>query len=135
MPVTYHIDKLRGRIHTKCSGEATLDEAFEHLNQLQKDPDCPAVLNVLLDLTDTVSVPESEGLRQVSEEMIRIQPRIRFNAFAILVPNDHLFGMSRMFIVFARNTFRAGHVFRTFENADLWLNSFPLPPPEGHVIL
>jgi hypothetical protein len=97
---------------------------MEHLRILRLDPDRPDVANVLLDLSDTVSVPDSDALRALGDELNRLREILRLNACAVLVMNDHLYGMSRMFLVFAREGFRASHVFRTIDNAERWLDSY-----------
>jgi len=126
MPILYQIDPATHFIHTRCVGDTTLEDARDHLQTLQEDPMCPEWLNVLLDLTETTSVPDSDELRIVSEEIGRVRG-IRFNACAIFTMDEHFFGMARMFAVFARNHFQAMHVFRTLDNASKWLDSFEAP--------
>ncbi|HWB60329.1 MAG TPA: hypothetical protein VG733_12615 [Chthoniobacteraceae bacterium] len=125
MPIVYQIDSPNCFIHTRCVGNIALQDARDHLLALQADPICPASLNVLLDLTETVTVPDSDDLRIISDEIGRVQG-IRFNACAIYTVDDHLYGMARMFVVFARNRFQAMHVFRTLDNARRWLDSFQI---------
>ena len=48
MPVTYKIDKADGIIRTKCTGPVTIGEVIEHFHALERDPDCPSRLDVLL---------------------------------------------------------------------------------------
>jgi hypothetical protein len=123
MPIIYQIDPAKYSIHTRCVGAATLQEARDHLDALQADPACPPSLNVLLDLTETTSVPDIEELQLISEEIGRVH-NIRFNACAILTTDDHFYGMARMFAAFSRHRFKAMHVFRTLNNARKWLDSF-----------
>ena len=130
MPILYQIEPTRYFIHTRCVGDTTLEDARNHLRDLQADPECPQELNVLLDLTETTGVPESEELRIVSDELGLVRG-IRFNACAIYTTNDHFFGMARMFVVFARHRFQAMHVFRTLDNAQKWLESFEMPVGSG----
>lgn len=126
MPIIYQLEPDRYFIHTRCVGNATLEDARAHLLTLQADPACPSSLNVLLDLTETTSVPERDELILISDEIGRVRG-IRFNACAIYTTDDHFFGMARMFAVFARNRFQAMHVFRTLNNARKWLDSFQAP--------
>ena len=128
MPVTYQIDKARSLIHTRCHGMVMFEEVMGHFQTLIDDPDCPPRLNVLLDLTESETAPESDQLRAVSAEIGRIQSAVKFNACAVVVSSDLLFGMSRMFVVFARSYFEATHVFRTFDSAEKWLETYRLPP-------
>lgn len=125
MPITYQIEPERHFIHTRCVGDTTLEDARNHLQALQADPICPPSLNVLLDLTETTSVPDRDEFILIGEEIGRVRT-IRFNACAIFTTDDHLYGMARMFVVFVGNRFQAMHVFRTMNNAKKWLDSFPL---------
>jgi hypothetical protein len=123
MPVVYQIDKIQRIIRTKCVGYVTLDEVVDHFRVLEQDPDCQEPLDVLLDLTETTSLPGSRELRVVSQELNRIRPSIRFEACAIVTDRPALFGMARMFEVFAAGYFRVTRVFRALCEAEAWLNS------------
>jgi hypothetical protein len=123
MPVTYQLDKTQRIIRTKCVGYVTLDEVVDHFRILEQDPDCPACLDVLLDLSGTTSLPESDQLRIVSQEVSRIQTRVQFGACAIVADTDALFGMARMFEVFAAGSFRVTRAFRVLAKAEVWLDS------------
>ena len=121
MPVSYEIDKVKGMIHTKCSGAVTLEEVIDHFRVLEKDPDCPRHLDVLLDLTEQTSIPRSENLRDVAREISRIRGTIQFGTCAIVAGSGTLFGMLRMFEVFTEPYFRQTRVFRTAPEAEAWL--------------
>ncbi len=125
MPVTYHIDKTRGLIYTDCVGNVTPDEVFEHFRVLERDPECPARLDVLLDLNACTSVPDRHQLRGVSGQIGRIRDKVRFEDCAIVAGSDVLFGMSRMFEVFASAWFREVRVCRARDEAESWLSSRP----------
>jgi hypothetical protein len=123
MPVTYSIDKAQGIIRTKCAGFVTLKQVVDHFRMLEQDPDCSSCLDVLLDLSETSSLPESVQLKAVSDEIGRIRTRVQFGACAIVATRDALFGMARVFEVFAAERFRATQVFRVYEDAEAWLAS------------
>ena len=123
MPVRYEIDKAKRMIHTKCSGAVTLEEVIDHFRVLEKDPDCPHQLDVLLDLTEQTSIPRSENLRDVAREISRIRGTIQFGTCAIVAGSGVLFGMLRMFEVFTEPYFRRTCVFRTAPEAEAWLAS------------
>jgi len=123
MPVTYEINTTRRLIHTHCVGPVTLEEVLGHFTELIQDPACPDHLDVLLDLTETTSLPTSNQLRAVSSEIARVSPRVQFGRCAIVTSNDAWFGTARMFEVYAVNYFRATDVFRTVNDAVLWLES------------
>src|SRR5262245_58911819 len=123
MPVTYEIDRAKYLVRTSCTGATTLDEVLQHFAVLIQDPQCPEQLNVHLDLSDQTSLPASEQLRAVAMEIARIVPRVRFLNCAIIAPKDAMFGMARMFEVFAEQQFEATRVFRTKEEGALWLDT------------
>ena len=125
MPITYHIDAAKRRIHTRCVGPVTPGEVSDHFAVLVRDPVCPDELDVLLDLSEMTSLPERDQLRDVTSTIARIRARVRFGRCAIIAPQDALFGMSRMFEVFAAEYFLATQVFRAVHDGALWLESPP----------
>jgi len=78
---------------------------------------------VLLDLSESASVPESRQLQDVSQQIGRIRQTVRFGACAIVAPSDVLFGMSRMFEVLAEKWFRETRVCRARAEGEAWLTS------------
>ncbi|SRR6266540_2308203 len=123
MPVSYEIAKARGIIRTTCAGRVTFGEVVDHFQALEQDPDCPKRLDVLLDLRETTTLPTSDQLRAVSEEIGRIRSKVQFDACAILAATDALFGSAMVFEVFAARRFRATKVFREPDEAEAWLES------------
>jgi hypothetical protein len=58
-------------------------------------------LDVLLDLSETTSLPGRIELRAVTTEIARIRPFVSLGRLAIVASRDALFGMARMFQAFA----------------------------------
>ena len=123
MSVTYQIAKANRVIRTRCTGPVTIEEVIHHFGALERDPDCPARLDVLLDLSAATSIPKTENLRSITLEISRIRGRVQFGSCAIVACTDGLFGMLRMFEVFAEQYFRESCVFRTVGEAEAWLAS------------
>ena len=123
MPVTYKIDKMNRLIRTRCYGKVTIEEVLEHFRLLGEDSGVPDQVDVLLDSSEQTSVPEKENLRQVIEAIGKIRGRVHFGALAIVATNTALFGMLRMFEVFAEPYFSESCVFRTLDEAETWLAS------------
>jgi hypothetical protein len=121
MPVSYSLDQGSAVIRTRCTGDVTFAEVVDHFRALRQDPNCPACLDVLLDLTKITSIPSSDQLQAVSRVIGGVQETVRFDGCAIAASTDVLFGMSRMFEVLARESFRATCVFRTVDEAEAWL--------------
>jgi len=124
--VTYAIDANKGLIHTRCVGQVTVDQVINHFRELERDPVCPNRLDVLLDVHEMTSVPESDQLRAVGREIARIREKVGFGACAIVARGDAIFGMMRVFAVLAEQYFRAIRVFRGDAEAEQWLTSHRL---------
>jgi hypothetical protein len=131
MPVTYTIYPAKNLIHTRCIGDVTLEEVTEHFRELERDPNRPDRLNVLLDLSEMTSVPEAQQVRGASYQVEKILRSVQFQAVAIVVWNDVLFGMMRMFEAFAHEYFTATQVFRQTADAEAWLVSHELKSNPG----
>lgn len=121
MPVIYEFDVNGKLVRTRCVGNVTLEEVVGHFATLQQDPNCPNYLDVLLDLAELTSLPNQNELRTVSQTIGKARPRVVFGSCAIVAPRDAVFGMMRMFEVFAQQHFRATHVFRAVSEAEKWL--------------
>jgi hypothetical protein len=123
MPVTYQIDKARQLIRTRCVGPVTIEEVLGHFRELERDPECPGHLDVLLDLSEETSLPKPQNLREITSAIRGIRETVRFGKCAIVAPSDGLFGLLRMFEVFAEQYFHESYVFRTTEEAEKWLTA------------
>jgi len=62
MPLTYHIDKTNRITHVRSIEPVTLAEVIDHFHVLQRDPECPDRLDVLLHLSEQSSIPTKEHL-------------------------------------------------------------------------
>jgi hypothetical protein len=122
MPVKYTIDTKERVIRTQCTGMVTLAEVIDHFRELERDPECAERLDVLLDLSQVDSLPNSNQIRAISLELKTLQ-NVRFDACAIVAVRDALFGMLRMFEVMVQGYFRAICVFRATTEAEAWLAS------------
>jgi hypothetical protein len=123
MPVSYQIDSARGIIRTRCCGAVTIEEVIGHFQTLERDPQCPDRIDVLLDLSEQITVPTTENLRAVTHEIGRVHGRVQFGNCAVIACTDALFGMLRMLEVFAERYFRQTRVFRTAPEANAWLSA------------
>ena len=123
MPIPYQIDHTQSFIHTKCVGNVSLEEVLGHFDELEKDPDCPPRLDVLLDFSDMQSLPDTDQLVAVADQMRHVAYRVKFGACAIVAKSDIMFGIARMYTVYAEPHFATARVFRDFLQAEFWLNS------------
>jgi hypothetical protein len=123
MPVTYSIDVNRKLIATSCGGAVTFAEVLDHFRSLVADPACSGRLDVLLDLSELKSLPETPQLQSLGPTLGMVRGKAQFGDCAIVARTDVLFGMMRMFAVFAEKHFREIQVFRVVAEADRWLMS------------
>ncbi len=123
MPVSYQIDRELALIRTRCRGDVGFAEVVDHFRELESDASLPARLDVLLDLTEMQSVPETDQLQSVAREVAHLQEKLEWGACAIVAKSDLLFGMSRVFHAFAEVHFARSSVFRDLEAAERWLAS------------
>jgi hypothetical protein len=124
MPITYEIDRTRHLIRTTCYGVVRLPDVMAHFDALQKDPDRPDRLDVLLDLRDIETPPQAPQLQAVADR-VGLMEGLVFGACAIVANKESaMFGMARMFEVLARAHFAAIKTFRDVPSAEEWLESF-----------
>jgi len=129
MPLTYHVDRDAGLIETKGTGGLSFEEVLDHLQQLEADASLPERLDVLLDLSEVTSLPESEQLRDIAGKVGRID--VAWGFCAIVASRDALFGMLRVFTVLAEQRFLESRVFREREQAERWLSDSRSIRPTG----
>ena len=131
MSVIYQIDAYQRVIRTKCSGQVILQEVIDHFRQLAQDSSLPDRLDVLLDLSEVTSLPESRQLSAVGQEVRRISSLVRFGACAIVVNRDALFGMMHVFEVTTQEYFNETCIFRSVDDAEAWLMTQPWGGHDG----
>ncbi len=81
MPVTYSIDATRRLIHTVCTGHLNFAEVMDHFRQLKVDPACCGRMDVLLDVSNADSLPESNQIGAVGTALGAIRPKVQFEAW------------------------------------------------------
>jgi hypothetical protein len=123
MPIAYRIDTAHKLIRTECVGYVTLAEVITHFRELEADPNCPPHADVLLDVTEEVTIPSSDELRNVALAIAGIRRKVEFRLCAIVASTNALFGMMRMFEVFTEKYFQETRAFRTLPEAEAWLAS------------
>jgi stage II sporulation SpoAA-like protein len=123
MPITYEIDSTRNLIRTTCFGHVRLPDVMAHFDALQRDPNRPDRLDVLLDLRGMTTPPEAPQLQAVADRVSLVEGLV-FGACAIVTNKESMFGMARMFEVLARAHFAAIRSFRDVAEAEEWLETF-----------
>jgi hypothetical protein len=127
MPITYEIDADSNFIRTECVGDVTLDEVLDHFRVLEADPALPESLDVLLILDQMTMLPDRNKLRAAADRIGQVRSKVRWGVCAITTTSDAMFGMIRMFEVFAEGIFTATKVFRKRSDAEDWFWSVRTP--------
>jgi hypothetical protein len=123
MPISYEIDPVAEIVRVRVVDEVTLAETLDVLHALGADPATPARLDMLADLRRTPGLPQTGQLRAIVRELGRLAPKLRWGACALVASSDSVYGVSRMFAVYAERAFEAVQVFRKLEEAEAWLTS------------
>jgi hypothetical protein len=124
LPITYEIDRARKLIRTRCFGATSIAEVLEHFEELRAEPELPARVNVLLDLSSLVTAPERDQLRAIVAEMKDLgSGALSWGVLAIVAKTDLLFGMSRILGVFVEDSFSNTGVFRQLAEAERWIDA------------
>jgi hypothetical protein len=123
MSISWALDEGSRLIRTVGVGDVTAGEVASHLEELGGSLAEGVRFDVLLDLGGCTSLPTSEQLRAIAAQLGRLGGRHRFGRCAIVARCDALFGMSRMFEVFAQEQFAETRAFRAADEAERWLRS------------
>ena len=115
------IDKAAGLIRTRCEGNVTLEEVLNHFQTLKNDPERPAHLDVFLDFREIKSSPSAAEIRQASYGPLILGGLVKFGFCAIVADRHVIYGMARMWAVFAERFFTEVMVFRSATEAEMWL--------------
>jgi hypothetical protein len=123
MSITYTIDQDRQIIFTEILGKITLQDVLEHFRMLKTDHNVPPNLDVLLDLRQTKSIPSTQQIELITEEIHHLQSKIAWRYCAIVASEPALYGMARVLGVIAEKIFSEIQVFYTYDEAIIWLES------------
>jgi hypothetical protein len=122
MPISYRIDSSRGLILTTASDTLTIDDLIAHKAALLADPQFRPGLKELSDVRGvrslTLGPPEMRRLASLDSEH---KARLGDYRLALVVPEDFLFGMARMYQQLTEENLPDIGVFRSVEKAVEWL--------------
>jgi hypothetical protein len=121
MPVLYEIDRDRALVRTTCAGFVTFEQVMAHFAALERDPRRRDMMDVILDLRQVTSMPETSQLRQVAERIAAGESRLEYGRLAIVAVEPERVGMGKLFVQFAKGRFAAATVVPTIQDADRWL--------------
>jgi hypothetical protein len=126
MPIKADIVENGQRINFTCSGEFTAQEIINAKRSLMADTETARkVTTFLVSLVEVsafeVDASEIRTLAEVDRRLSQLIPRA---AVAVVAPNDHDYGMARMWETITDIPGWTRHVFRTLPEAEAWLQQF-----------
>lgn len=121
--ITYRIKSELNTVFTVYEGQVGIEDLIQQTQLVQADPKFKRNMNSLVDLTR--AIPESDiDLEKVNQykEFIESMQKIRGTCkWAIVAPDDLVFGLSRMFEMLTGNLDIQAKVFRSDREAREWL--------------
>ena len=122
MPITYRIDEARGLVITTATGTLTDKDILGLKSRLAADPLWAPSMRELSDVRaiDRLEVTSAGVQKMVWRD--EHLPSIREYRLAIIAPQDHVFGMARMYEMLTNHSVPNVAVFRELDEALNWLS-------------
>jgi hypothetical protein len=122
MPISFHLDPRRDTVLVRGTGTLSLDEVLRLLDDLAVAGPQIRGKNGVIDAahaTDTQMTFDS--IRRISDRVSQMEDLFRNTRWAVVAPDDALFGVARMY-----ETLRSGgpfevRVFRSASDAEAWV--------------
>ena len=119
MSITYVIDERLKLVRTDSSGPIQVQEIIDHLSAQRRDKTVP--YREVIDVRGvTPPYLSSSQIWQAAQAVMAVALESPPGPRAIVVTNDAVFGMCRMFSTLVEDTFPI-RVFRDAETAEHWL--------------
>jgi hypothetical protein len=96
MPLTYHVDKDAGIVHSRGSGVLTLEDLVGYFAATRADPDFDPMMHRVMDLREVKQLPSSVDVRTIAA-FARTKAPVETARMAIIASSDLAFGVSMMF--------------------------------------
>jgi len=122
MPISYRIDPSRALVLTEAWGSLTDADILAHKDRLLKDP---AFRPSMVQLSDVRRVEDLQVTRDGVAAMVQHDVTHAVHRgghrLAIVISLDVVFGMARMYQIMSEQNDSTVGVFRTMEEAMVWL--------------
>ena len=109
------------RFHVRASGEVTVVEIQSAIAGILSHPRMHSGTDVLVDAREVERVPTTPDLRRVARWM-KPMVDVGLGAVGIVTENPVIFGVARMFSVFAEAVGASVGAFRDVDEARAWLS-------------
>ena len=124
MPITYDIDERAGRVHIVFSGVITDADLMSTFQRLYQDPRHRVGMGELTDCRPVERVEiTGAGLQRLADATSAwLDPAGTSWKVAVVVPNDEVFGLGRMYELMREGSPENVRVFRDIALAEGWLS-------------
>ncbi|MEO7084953.1 MAG: hypothetical protein ABI442_13840 [Gemmatimonadaceae bacterium] len=119
MPFSYSIDSSRRLLLTKAWGILSDADILAGAAEVRGDPGFDPTYSEIMDLCDVADIAMSPSIMAGIAGRSIFKPGVRR---AFVTQNEMQFGMARMFATFGASRGHQWRVFRSTEDALLWLN-------------
>ena len=119
MPITTVFEEPRTFVLT-ASGDVTYEEGHMAIEEMTEHPRLEPGVNVLADCRTVTGVPSTQELRRLAGELRPLLAR-GAGRIAIVTANAWVYGIARMFSVFAELVNARVHAFMGINEARSWL--------------
>jgi hypothetical protein len=133
MPVQFTIDPTARLVVYVVEGNATPHEARRFLDAVIHHPDYEPGFNFLGDRRDVVRAPSSGYVYGVADEVKHRKAQLGPCKWAVIVSNDHAYGMARMWGILTDKSGVEILPFRQAEEATEWLGVSEYHIPERFI--
>jgi hypothetical protein len=124
MPISYEIDEAAGRVSIRFSGTITDADLMSTFQRLYQDPHHRVGMGELTDCrqVDRVEITGA-GLQRLADATSSwLDPAGTGWKVAVVVPNDEVFGLGRMYELLREGSPENVRVFRDLGLAERWLD-------------
>ncbi len=125
MPIKIWIEKKRRRVRAVVTEKVSINDIIESINKAIKDPDFSPGFNILSDHTTITKAIETEAVQMTAFYVKGISKNFIGSRWAVVTVSDASFGMMRMLSVLLGDTPIELQVFRSFKEAEKWLDAPP----------
>jgi hypothetical protein len=122
MPISFHLDPRRDSILVRSTGTLDLEEVLRLLDDLAAAAPQIRGKNGIVDATHATDTQMNfDSIRRISDRVSQMEELFRNTRWAVVAPDDALFGVARMY-----ETLRSGgpfevRVFRNASDAEAWV--------------
>jgi hypothetical protein len=123
--MTYRIDSVHGVVLTSCTGVLTDDDLLAHKRQLADDPN---LRPGMVELSDVRGVERLDVTAVGVRQMVMMDEDLQSHRLAIVVSQEVIYGMARMYQSLTEPNNPNVGVFRDMSEARAWLGLSALVP-------